>query len=113
MWFNYRKPRDLREGAYYYAVASDVPVIPCFTELRTATERGEGGLLRVDHILHVMPPIYPDKSLPVRERRAALMEADRAAKRACYERVYGRKLDYSFDAERDIAGLVPDAVAVR
>ncbi len=108
MWFNYKKPRDLREGAYYYAVAFDVPIIPCFTEMRTCRDKDKDGLYRVEHRLHVMPPLYPDKSLTPRERRLALMEADRAAKRECYERVYGIPLTDEFIAERDIAGLAPD-----
>lgn len=109
MWFNYKKPRDLREGAYYYAVAFGVPIIPCFTEMRTTREREKDGFYRVEHRLHVMPPIYPDMSLTPRERRIALMEADRAAKRECYERVYGIPLTDEFIPERDIAGLAPDS----
>lgn len=104
MWFNYKKPRDFREGAYHFAVKNNVPIIPCFIEMRNMDEPGEGGFLRVKHILHIMPPIYPDESLPERERRAAMMEADRQAKRECYERVYGIPLTDDFIPERDIAG---------
>ncbi len=34
MWFNYRKPRPLKRGAYYYAAKFNVPVISCFIEIQ-------------------------------------------------------------------------------
>ncbi len=30
MWFNYKKPRPLKPGAYYYAAKNNVPIISCF-----------------------------------------------------------------------------------
>jgi len=35
MWFNYKKPRPLRDGAYHYSALFGVPVIPTFTEMIT------------------------------------------------------------------------------
>lgn len=32
MWFNYRKPRPCKRGAYLYAVKFNVPVISLFVE---------------------------------------------------------------------------------
>ena len=34
MWVNYQKPRPMKEGAFYYAVRSDVPVLPVFFYLQ-------------------------------------------------------------------------------
>lgn len=104
MWYNYKKPRDLREGAYYYACEMDVPVIPCFTEMRECEGFDALGFRNVRHVLHVMPPIYPDKSLPPRERRAKMREEDREAKRECYKRIYGDYPTDKFDPVSDIAG---------
>ncbi|MBR2650968.1 MAG: 1-acyl-sn-glycerol-3-phosphate acyltransferase [Clostridia bacterium] len=107
MWFNYKKPRPVRDGAYHYAALFGVPVIPTFTEMVTLDgERDADGLLPVKHILHILPPIYPDESLSVSENRAAMAERDYAAKRELYERIYGIPLTYDFIPERDIAGLV-------
>ena len=33
MWFNYKKPREFRIGAYHYAAEFGVPIIPCFAEM--------------------------------------------------------------------------------
>ena len=104
MWFNYKKPRELREGAYYYAAEFDVPVIPCFVTMENLDEYDEQGFKVVRHTLNVMPPIYPDKTLPMRERRAKMKEEDYACKCECYRRVYGIPLDDEFIPERDIAG---------
>ncbi len=104
MWFNYKKPRALREGAYYYAVEFGVPIVPCFVEMQNTEGYDELGFKNVKHILHVMKPIYPDTSLSPREAREKMLEEDFSAKRECYERVYGIKLDDEFIPERDIAG---------
>lgn len=104
MWYNYKKPRALRDGAYYYAAEFNVPIIPCFAEMRELTEIDELGFYELRHVLHIMPPIYPDLSLPKRERSLKMKEEDARLKRECYERVYGIPLDEKFIPERDIAG---------
>ena len=107
MWFNYKKPRDLRDGAYHYAALFGVPVIPTFTEMITQNgERDADGFLPVKHILHIMPPIFPDPSLSVRENRAMMHARDMELRRAKYEEVYGISPDAPFCLERDIAGVM-------
>ena len=106
MWFNYKKPRPLRDGAYHYAALFGVPVIPTFTEMVTQDgERDADGFLPVKHILHVLPPIYPDSTLSVSENRTAMAERDYAARCELYEKTYGIPLTSDFVPERDIAGL--------
>ena len=104
MWFNYKKPRDFRIGAYHYAAEFGVPIIPCFAEMRECDELDDCGFYKIKYVFHVMPPIYPDESLPFRERGDRMRALDAAAKRECYERVYGIPLDGEFIPERDIAG---------
>ena len=111
MWYNYKRPRELRDGAYHYAALFGVPVIPTFTEMVTLDgERDSDGFLPVKHILHILPPIYPNTSLSVRENRLRMQTIDYILKKKCYEEVYKTKLDTPFDMARDIAGLVPDAI---
>ena len=106
MWFNYKKPRYLRDGAYHYAAYFGVPIIPTFTEMVTIDgKRDADGFLPVKHILHILPPIYPDKNLSLRENRTIMQTKDYNLKKKCYEEVYNTPLDYSFNPERDIAGL--------
>ena len=104
MWFNYKKPRALREGAYYYASELSVPIIPCFVEMRETGEIGGDGFYIIKHIIHVLPPIYPDTSLDKRARYQKMREEDARKKRECYEKVYGNSVDSPFKPENDIAG---------
>ena len=111
MWYNYKKPRPLRDGAYHYASLFKIPVIPTFTEMVTLKgEKDSDGFLPIKHILHVLPPIYPNSSLSVRENRTRMQTIDYILKKKCYEDVYKTKLDYTFNLEKDIAGLVADEI---
>ena len=106
MWYNYKKPRRERDGAFHIAAKYGVPVIPTFTEMITLNgERDANGFLPVRHILHVLPPIYPDQSLSFRENRAKMQKLDYELKCKLYEEIYGVPLDDSFIPERDIAGI--------
>lgn len=97
MWSNYRKPRPVMDGAYYFAAKLSVPIIPCFVEIKD-TEKG------VSHTLHVLTPLYPDENKSVRENTRKLAQLDYEAKKNAYEKIYGKALDYTFD-EADIGGL--------
>lgn len=105
MWFNYKKPREYMDGAYYYAVEFDRPIIPCFTTFREGEGYDENGVRNLVYTFHIMPPIYPDAALDKRARRDKMREADRAAKLAAYEEAYGYPPPTDFDPRRDIAGL--------
>ena len=106
MWFNYKKPRDLREGAYHFAAEARVPIIPTFVTMENLNEVEENGFYRQKHTLHIMPPIYPDPELSVRENREIMRAKDAELKIACYESVYGIELDDKFIPERDIGGYI-------
>lgn len=105
MWFNYKKPREYMDGAYYYAVEFDKPIVPCFTTFREGEGYDGSGVRNLIYTLHIMPPIYPDATLDKRARRDKMRDADRAAKLAAYERAYGYPPPADFDPRRDIAGL--------
>ena len=104
MWFNYKKPRPLREGAYHMAYEAGVPIIPCFIEMRETDGIGPDGFYEVRHTLHVLEPIYPDTSKPKKDERERMLALDAKAKRECYESVYGYPPSDDFLPERDIAG---------
>ena len=104
MWFNYRKPRPTKNGAYYYAAKYNVPVIPCFTKIEDLDELDENGFKKSKYVLYIMPPIYPDKDKSFKENKKELQEKDYACKVEMYEKAYGKELDYSFNEKEDIAG---------
>ena len=106
MWFNYRKPRPQKRGAFLFAAEYNVPVVPTFVEMQDLEREVAPGFRDVRTILHVLPPIYPDPSLSARENSFAMCKADYAAKVACYEQCYHRPLTYDF-TPWDIAGWAP------
>lgn len=105
MWFNYRKPRPPKPGAYYYAVKNNVPIISCFTEIIEIDKQDNNEFNKVKYILHVLKPIYPDRTKTIKENTKIMKEIDFEQKKQAYEKAYHKKLDYKFEKE-DIAGLI-------
>ena len=103
MWFNYRKPRPPKNGAYFYAAKLNVPIISCFVEMVDLPEDDTEEFKKVKYILHILDVLYPDPDKSVKENTEALGEADYMLKKNCYETVYGKELTYTFDSS-DIAG---------
>ena len=105
MWFNYRKPRPPKGGAYFYAAKLGVPIISCFVEMiDTDIPDGKTGKFnKVRYVLHVLGVLYPSADKTSKENTEYLSQTDYDLKRECYERVYSKKLTYDFDVS-DIAG---------
>ena len=104
MWFNYKKPRPGKIGAYHYACKYNVPIIPCFVEMQNTDKIGDDGFYVQRYILHVMKPLYPDTSFDFKAQKEDLRKRDYDLKVAKYEEVYGKKFDDKFEIEEDIAG---------
>ncbi len=107
MWFNYRKPRPGLRGAYYFAAKLGVPVISCFVEMRDLDKKDTESFRKVGYTLHILDVLYPDSGKGVRENSVFLLESDNRLKSSAYERIYGKKLDYSFEPS-DIAGWIAE-----
>ncbi len=107
MWFQYRKPRPLKTGAYYYAAKLGAPVISCFVEIQDKAEKEKGheDFYCVRYVLHVLGVLTPDPEKSARINSREMCEKDYALKKAAYEAAYGKELDYRFEAS-DIAGWV-------
>lgn len=103
MWFNYRKPRPPKKGAYYYAAKNNVPIISCFTEMIDKESENDYESCEIKHILHILPPIYPDSNKTAKENSIEMMKKDYEQKKEAYEKAYNKKLNYTFENE-DIAG---------
>lgn len=106
MWYNYRKPRPCKRGAYLFAAMLGVPVIPCFVEIVDGSRHESADFLETSYVMHVLDPIHPDPALSDRQNSVAMCAQDYRQKVEAYEQAYGKKLDYAFDAW-DIAGWVP------
>ena len=105
MWFNYRKPRSQKPGAYYYASKYNVPIISCFVEIIDKEKMDNEEFKKVKYKIHILDPIYPDKNKSDKQNAEWMCKKDYEQKKAAYEKAYNKKLDYKFEKE-DIAGWV-------
>ena len=97
MWWNYRKPKPTKVGAFRFAAKFKAPVLPTFITLRQTDKLNKEG----DHIqaytLHILDPIYPKADLSVKENALYLQKAHDEAWKKVYEETYNTKLEYLCD----------------
>ncbi len=90
MWWNYKKPRPYKVGAFKIAHRAGVPVVPTFITMQDDKQRVDGDNYPVQrHTLHIMPPIYPEGLTP-----EEMLEKTYEACKAKYEEVYKIPLVY-------------------
>ena len=79
MWWNYRKPKPLKTGAFTFAAKNKAPVLPC------------------EYTIHVAPPIYPDPALKTRRQVTDMMLKNYQVWKEIYESEYHIALTYTTD----------------
>lgn len=97
MWYNYRKPKPMQEGAFLLAVRNRVPVVPIFITMRDADVPDAGGFPVQKYTVNILPAIYPDTTLSSSEAKEKMMQENYASWVRCYEDFYGIPLDYTKD----------------
>ena len=94
MWWNYRKPKPTKPGAYRFAARCRVPVVPCFITMRDSAKIGADGFPRQEYTIHIGKAIYPEEGIPISEAADRLREENNRVWREIYEREYGIELKY-------------------
>lgn len=97
MWWNYRKPKPLKKGAYTFAVRNAVPVLPCFITMRDSSVMGDDGFYIQEYTVHIGHPIYPDTSLPKCRQIEKMMDENYRVWKEIYEKEYDIPLYYTTD----------------
>ena len=95
MWWNYRKPKPLKPGAFDMAVKNGVPVVPVFITLEDSDIVGDDGLPVQIYTPHVGKAIYPDTTLGKKEARDKMMGENYEYFKQVYEDFYGIPLTYT------------------
>ena len=98
MWWNYRKPKPLKEGAYLFAAKNGVPVLPCFITMKDSEILGEDGFYVQEYTIHVSPPIYPQSGIPYKKNMERMMEQNAHLWKDIYEAEYHIPLTYTTEA---------------
>lgn len=99
MWWNYRKPKPLKIGAFTFAAKCNVPVLPCFITMRDSDIMGDDGFYVQEYTIHIGEPIYPNESLPYLRRADEMLSRNAAVWKEIYEREYQIPLTYLNETE--------------
>ena len=95
MWWNYRKPRPMKVGAFKIAKKAGVPIVPAFITMQDDGRLDDNGYPLQRHTVHILPAVYPD-GLTAEE----MMEKTYEAHKEKYEEVYGLPLVYEKEKEK-------------
>ena len=95
MWWNYRKPKPMQDGAFSLAVRNQVPVVPIFITMEDSDTLDDDGFFVQKYTVNILPAIYPDPTLSGVAAREKMKEENYAAWVKTYEDFYGKPLVYS------------------
>lgn len=95
LWWNYEKPKPLKNGAYKIATRSNVPVVPIFITMTDSDIIGEDGFPVKEYYVHIEEPIYPDKDLSEKENVQIMKDKNFEVWKNVYEEFYGIPLEYT------------------
>ncbi len=94
MWWNYRKPKPLKDGAFNFAARNHVPILPCFITMQDSQTQGQDGFPVQEYTIHIGAPLWPDPGKNDRENTILLRERNAAVWRRLYEQEYDMPLVY-------------------
>ena len=94
MWWNYRKPKPLKNGAFNFAARSNVPVIPIFITMEDSNFIGDDGFPIQEYTVNIGEPIYPDSNLSEKKNSIMMRDKNYEIWKNIYEDFYGINLEY-------------------
>ena len=95
MWWNYKKPKPLKNGAFKLAARNNVPVIPIFITMQDSEIMGDDGFPVQEYIVNIEKPIYPAENLSERENTIKMRDENFEVWKEVYERFYKIPLTYN------------------
>lgn len=95
MWWNYRKPRPLTNGAFKFAAENNAPVIPFFITMEDSKiiDKSDGFPVQ-EYSIHILKPIFPNPEFSARKNAEYMKEENYKAWKEIYEKTYGIPLEY-------------------
>lgn len=95
LWWNYRKPKPLKNGAFKFAEKNRVPVLPIFICMEDSSRIGQDGFPIQEYTVFISEPIYPKEGLTEREKAADMRDRNYEIWKKIYEEFYGIPLEYT------------------
>lgn len=99
LWWNYRKPKPLKKGAFSFASNNRVPVIPVFMTMKDTFEMDHDGYPVQEITVHFGKIIYPDPDYSPYENAEIMMKENERIWKEIYEKTYQMPLIYNTDKE--------------
>ena len=99
MWWNYRKPKPLKDGAFKIAVRNHVPVIPIFITMQDSNIIGDDGFPVQEYTVNIEKPIYLDENLSKKQNIEMMKEKNFEVWKNIYEKFYQIPLTYTTEKE--------------
>ncbi|MBP3256064.1 MAG: 1-acyl-sn-glycerol-3-phosphate acyltransferase [Clostridia bacterium] len=95
LWWNYKKPKPLKNGAFKLAARNHVPIIPIFITMEDSDIIGNDGFPVQQYTINISEPIYPEDTLSEGLNAKALKEKNFQIWKNIYEEFYKIPLEYT------------------
>jgi 1-acyl-sn-glycerol-3-phosphate acyltransferase len=95
LWWNYRKPKPLKNGAFRLAARNNVPIVPIFITMQDSKIIGNDGFPIQEYFVNIKEPLYPNKYFSERENMNNLKEKNFEIWKNIYEDFYKIPLEYT------------------
>ena len=100
LWWNYKKPKPLKIGAFNLAARNNVPIIPIFITMEDSDTIGEDGFPIQEYIINIEEPIYPDETKTQRENKEIMKQKNYEVWKKVYEDFYKIPLEYTTEEQK-------------
>ncbi len=94
MWWNYRKPKPMQDGAFSLAVRNKTPVVPIFITMEDSDVPDGDGFFVQEYTIHILPAIYPNENLSRADAKNDMRDRNYASWVKTYEEFYQKPLKY-------------------
>ena len=95
MWWNYRKPKPMQDGAFSLAVRAGKPIVPIFITMEDSDILDGDGFFVQEYTINILPAIYPPQGLSNVEAREKMKKENYDAWVKTYENFYQKRLVYA------------------
>ena len=95
LWWNYKKPKPLKNGAFKLAARNHVPIIPIFITMEDSDIIGNDGFPVQQYTINIKEPIFPEDNLSEGLNAKALKEKNFQTWKNVYEEFYKIPLEYT------------------
>ena len=94
MWWNYKKPKPMQDGAFSLALRNNAPIIPIFITMEDSDVPDGDGFLVQEYTINILPAIYPDNELSRKDAIQKMKNENYDAWVRTYEDFYKKPLVY-------------------